>query len=88
MDRLHAQILGDSVRKVSNIELVTIDASSSNNPNEPQHKQNQIIYTWTCDVYADTANCAQYNTSSKILLVMNNIRDQVCTLEIQREILF
>lgn len=64
LDRLHAEIVGGPVRTVSNFDLVTLDASLSNNPNEPKNRQDQVLYTWTCDVKTDETNCPKYTTPS------------------------
>lgn len=69
LDTLHAEIVGNLVRQVSNFELVTLDASSSYNPNEPKTRQDQMIYTWRCDIDVDEENCREYNTNGKIFVL-------------------
>lgn len=68
LDDLHAEIVGGPVRQVSNSELVTLDASLSYNPNEPKYRQDQVFYTWICDVKTDRANCLEYITSSSSII--------------------
>lgn len=68
LEGLHAEILGSSVKRVSNVNLVTLDASLSHNPNEPNNRQNEILYVWSCDVITDVNNCQEYITTGKIML--------------------
>lgn len=70
LDNLHAEIVGNPVRQVSDFDLVTLDASLSYNPNEPKARQDQMIYTWSCDVGADEKNCQEYSTNSKIFVLI------------------
>jgi hypothetical protein len=70
---LHAEIVGNPVRQVSNSELVTLDASLSYNPNEPRNKQDHIIYFWHCDVETDEENCQEYVTTSIFLFLIIDI---------------
>lgn len=64
---LHAEIVGETVRKVSDSFLVTLDASLSYNPNEPKNRQTDVNYIWECDVLEDIENCKKYVTAGKIL---------------------
>jgi len=71
VERLHAEIVGNPVRQVSNSELVILNASSSYNPNEPESSQNDMIYIWNCDVLVDKENCQEYITTSIIFVLIN-----------------
>ncbi|VVC36587.1 PKD/REJ-like domain,EGF-like domain [Cinara cedri] len=65
LDGLHAEIVGSPLMQVIDSELVTIDASLSYNPNEPNSKQNYVLYIWYCDVKTDEENCQEYITTGK-----------------------
>lgn len=65
---LYAEIVGDLVREVSDSALVTLDASLSYNPNEPNSRQGDVNYVWVCDVHEDVDNCKEFVTASKIFL--------------------
>jgi len=64
---LHAEIVGSPERSVSNSNFITLNASLSFNPNEPENRQNQdkYYYIWRCDVEVDDDNCKEYTTTSK-----------------------
>lgn len=68
LEGLHAEIVGSPVRRVSNVNLVTLDASLSYNPNEPYNRQNEVLYVWSCDVKTDVENCQEYITTGEIIL--------------------
>lgn len=78
-DGLHAEIVGDFERRVSNSILVTLDASLSNNPNEPKNRQGNINYVWECDVQEDVENCKEYVTSGNVftLTILNYTNDSI-----------
>lgn len=71
VEKLHAEIVGNPSKQVSNSELVTLNASLSYNPNEPKSRQDDMVYIWNCDVTADKDNCQEYITTSKIFALIN-----------------
>lgn len=73
-EKLHAEIVGSPFRLVGGLDLVTLNASLSFNPNEPSYNQDHIVYTWSCDVKMDNENCQEYSTNSKAITIFKLMR--------------